>query len=187
MALRRLHRRHGRPEAVDAARPVTATPRAVSAFGQSAARSRRGLTTARSASLSRDNVRTYGKRDDGTRERHTLSSLTHMGRDVVLCTQCRLRLRASCARMQNLTPDWSVVFLRAVLSCASCVGRAGGGRAGWGRLAFFYFAPPRVPRVARARVYRWRTRYTVRPYTGHRAETEYRACPCVFSTTAHSD
>ena len=27
MALRRLHRRHGRPEAVDAARPVTATLR----------------------------------------------------------------------------------------------------------------------------------------------------------------
>ena len=87
MALRRLHRRHGRPEAVDAARPVTATLRAVSAFGQSAARSRRGVSQRRVAHLSPGT--TYVRRANGTgqsRERHTLSSLTHMGRDVVLCT-----------------------------------------------------------------------------------------------------
>ena len=52
MALRRLHRRHGRAEAVDAARPVTAMPRAVSAFGRSAARSRRDLNGAKRISLS---------------------------------------------------------------------------------------------------------------------------------------
>ena len=80
MALRRLHRRHGRPEAVDAARPVTGDGDAASCVGVWAAccALEKG-SQRREARISLQGQRTYvGKTGRDTGERHTLSSLTHM-------------------------------------------------------------------------------------------------------------